>query len=125
MDLVGEFEDRNYVVARGDMRIEIKIGRNDVTAKLGRGNRFLIDDPIHKMKTAFLLTKPLRAGMTYNNEGIFSFVLQEVVSTDDDNMELCIADYYKYFPKDNPTDTPEDNVTEDNTSSDEGKKVWL
>lgn len=61
--------------------------------------RFLIDDPETPHKLAYTLSKPLKAGLTYNQDGTFKFVLQEVTATEDDNHELGIADYYKYFPK--------------------------
>lgn len=124
--LTGEYEDRNFVVTRGDARIAMTIGRNEDTVKFERDTRFLIDDPDSVHKAAYLLTKPLKVGKTYNGEGIFSFVLQEVVSTDNDNMELGIADYYKHFPKED-SGGEDDTTDKDNNSSsdDDGKKVWL
>lgn len=97
--LTGEYEDRNFVVTRGDSRIAMTISRNQDTIKFDRERRFLIDDPDSPHKLAYLLTKPLKLGSTYNNEGVFKFVLQEVTATDDDNHVLGIADYYKYFPR--------------------------
>lgn len=125
--LTGEYEDRNFVVTRGDSRIAMTISRNKDTVKFGREHRFLIDDPDSYEKLAYLLTKPLKLGAVYNSHGVYSFVLQEVVSTDDDNHELGIADYYKHFEKkvisDSTTDEPDEK---DEGSSDEGgKKVWL
>lgn len=99
--LTGEMEDRHFVITRGDSRIAMRISKNEHTVKLNRENRFLIDDPDSDVKLAYALTKPLKVGHVYNKEGIYTFVLQEVNSTDDDNHELSIADYYKYFPKDN------------------------
>lgn len=116
--LTGEYEDRNFVVTRGDSRIAMHIGKNADTVKFVRDCRFLIDDPESNEKLAYLLTKPLKVGKHFNGEGIYSFVLQEVVSTDDDNMELGIADYYTHFPKETTTPSKPD-------SSDNGKKVWL
>lgn len=124
--LIGEYEDRNFVVTRGDSRIGMTIGRNQYTVKFERENRFIIDDPMSGDRKAYMLTKPLKVGKTYNNQGVFSFVLQEGVSTDNDNKELGIADYYKHFPKSDNTDNGDENVTEnDNMSSGDGKKVWL
>jgi hypothetical protein len=97
--LTGEYEDRNFVVTRGDSRIAMTIARNDDTVKFARDMRFLIDDPDSKLKLAYLLTKPLKLGGTYNKCGVFKFVLQEVTSTEDDNHFLGIADYYKYYPR--------------------------
>ena len=53
-------------------------------------------------------------------------VLKESNSTDDDNIELGIADYYKYFPKDgdqDDVDIPNSEVQDDNQN--DKKKVWL
>ena len=113
-DLTGEYEDRNYVVTRGDSRLSLILPRNEKTIKLDRNNRFLIDDEAKEIKTAYALTKPLMVSSVYGNKGVFAFVLQEVVSTDDDNHLLGIADYYKHFPKEDvdPNPTP-------------GKKVWI
>ena len=123
--LTGEYEDRNFVVTRGDSRIAMTIARNERTVKFNRECRFLIDDPESDHKLAYLLTKPLKLGATFNNKGVFKFVLQEVTATDDDNHELGIADYYKHFPK-APADGGDESTTpDDNVSDDTGKKVWL
>ena len=116
-DLTGEYEDRNFIVARGDSRIAITIARNLETAKLGRRNRFLIDDEYAPVKLAYTLSKPLKFTGVYNKEGVFKWVLQEVQTTVDDNQDLMIADYYKYFPKEGGGD--------DDGGDTGGKKVWL
>lgn len=108
------------------------IAKNNDTVKFGREQRFLIDDPDSGDKLAYLLTKPLKVGKTYNGSGIYAFVLQEVVSTEDDNMELGIADYYKHFPRggrvccDAPGSSETTGDREDHSSSgNDGKKVWI
>lgn len=128
--LTGEYEDRKFIVTRGDSRIAMTIARNEDTVKFCRESRFLIDDPDSTDKLAYLLTKPLKTGLVYQGDGVYKFVLQEVVSTPDDDMELGIADYYKHFPK-NPYDEAS-KVTEgdpiidpDNNIDDNGKRVWL
>ena len=118
--LTGEFEDRHFIVVRGDSRIAVTIARNRYTTKLGRENRFLIDDPDSELKLAYTLSKPFKLTGTYNNHGIFKFVLQEVETTENDNQDLMIADYYKVFPRE--TDT---SVQPDPGQSAGGKKVWL
>lgn len=123
--LTGEYEDRNFVVTRGDSRIALTIARNQFTVKFNREDRFLIDDPESDHKLAYLLTKPLKLGATFNNKGVFKFVLQEVTATDDDNHELGIADYYKHFPKTPVEGGNESADTDDNVSEETGKKVWL
>ena len=129
-DLTGELEDRNFIVTRGDSRVAMTITRNEYTVKFGRKNRFIIDDPCSPdSKMAYALTKPLKVGKTYNDEGVFSFVLQEVTTTNDDNLELGIADYYKHFefiPKDEPYEPKkEPNISPDDSTTESGKKVWL
>lgn len=127
--LTGELEDRNFVVTRGDSRIAMTIAKNEYTDVFDREYRFLIDDPDSPHKLAYLLTKPLKLGNTFNGNGVYKFVLQEGTATADDNHELGIADYYKYFPKDSAsseqdtnTETPQE-TKEPKTNN--GKKVWL
>jgi hypothetical protein len=102
--LTGEYEDRSFVVTRGDSRIAITIARNAHTAKLGRLDRFLIDDELSLHKLAYALTKPLKFAGVYGGKGVYKFVLQEVNTTDDDNQELGIADYYKHFTHETDAD---------------------
>lgn len=126
--LTGEYEDRNFIVTRGDSRIAMTIAKNKDTLKFCRESRFLIDDPDSQIKLAYLLTKPLKVGWVYNTDGVYSFVLQEVVSTDDDNHQLGIADYYKYFPREDHPISPDDSesvVDPENNINEAGKRVWL
>lgn len=124
-DLTGEYEDKDYAMARGDSRISVQISRDADTAKFNRTMRFLIDDPLSSHPLAYTLSKPLKLGWHYASdkdyEGVYKFVLQEVETTDDDNQELMIADYYKHFPENAMVKKidPETNVT------DGGKVVWL
>lgn len=123
--LTGEYEDKDFVVTRGDSRISMQIARNMYTVRFDRECRFLIDDEESPHKLAYLLTKPLKRGLTYNNDGTFKFVLQEVTATEYDNHELGVADYYRHFPRnsskddDVPTDTPADDIPSNR------KKVWI
>lgn len=117
--LTGELEDRQFIVTRGDSRIAITMARNEFSVKLDRQHRFLIDDPESEHKIAYALTKPLKFSGVYNGEGVFKFVLQEVATTDDDNQELGIADYYKHFLYFSDIHTPPCEREE------AGKKVWL
>lgn len=123
--LTGEYEDRDFFVTRGDSRIAMTIARNNDTVNFARNCRFLIDDPESSEMNAYLLTKPLKVGKTYNGHGVYSFVLQEVVSTDNDNFELGIANYYLHFPKDETLETDNVDGKNDGSESDTGKKVWL
>lgn len=107
-------------MTRGDSRIAVTIAKNEYTSKLNRENRFIIDDPNSTMPLAYLLTKPLKMGLSYGNDGVFKFVLQEVTATGDDNFELQIADYYKYFPRESGGEQPP-TPDEGNT----GKRKWF
>ena len=122
--LTGEYEDRNFVVTRGDSRIAMTIARNAATAEFGRECRFLIDDPMSEEKLAYSLTKPLKVGNSYDaHNGIYKFVLQEVNSTDDDNHQLCIADYYKHFQR--PEDSTSTESEESESPSEPESGVWI
>ncbi len=124
--LTGTYEDRNFIVTRGDSRLGLVIAKNEHTTKLSRGCRFLIDDEGSGMMLAYELTKPFKLSNVYNNHGIFKFVLQEVNTTDDDNQNLRIADYYKHFPREDTGEiTPELSIDPDNTTTEDGRKVWL
>lgn len=129
--MTGELEDKYFVVTRGDSRIYMQIARNKHTIAFDRESRFLIDDEDSPHKLSYILTKPLKKGLLFNGEGVYKFVLQEATATGDDNHELGIADYYKYFNKDGTrvTDVSDDDVEAipGNGDTDEpgGKKVWL
>jgi len=114
--LVGEYEDRNFVVTRGDSRIAMTIARNSKTANFTREQRFLIDDYESPEMLAYLLTKPLKTGLMYSDHGVYKFVLQEVTATINDNFEERVADYYKYFPKEG---------SEEDTTEPAEKDKWL
>ena len=130
-DLTGEYEDRNFIVTRGDSRIAVTLPRNKHTAEMNRETRLLIDEPNDEHMLAYTLSKPLKLGSTYGEtDGVYKFVLQEAVMTDNDNPELRIADYYKFYDRsdnsnintstDNPVINPEENIDPDT-----GKEVWL
>ena len=75
---------------------------------------------------AFTLSKPLKIGHSYDDEtGVYKFVLHEVNSTDDDNFELGIADYYKYFPKENEIAVDAPPTPGEIIDETTGKKRWL
>ena len=118
--LTGEYEDKQFIVTRGDSRIAITLAKNEYTVKLTRDYRFIVDDPDSSRKIAYQLTKPLKLGMSFGNDGVYKFVLQEVATTDYDNTEEGIADYYRHFPR--PVD---DTIDPDENKTETGKKVWL
>lgn len=124
--LTGEYEDRHFIVTRGDSRIAVTIARNEKTVNFSRENRFLIDDKDSDIKMAYQLTKPLKLGWTYGEDGIYKFVLQEVQATEDDNHKLGIADFFKYYPKSVVVDAERANeINTDTVCEETGRRVWL
>ena len=118
--LTGEYGDNDFIVTRGDARATMIITRDKETVKLGRKNRFIIDDSDSLTPLAYRLTKPFKLGGSYNGNGIISYVLAECNTEDSDNLELRIANYYDHFPrKEGGADTP------DTPGADDGKKVWI
>lgn len=118
------------MVTRGDSRIAVTLPRNEYTRALGRENRFLIDDFSGSGDMlSFTLSKPLKVGHTYDDiNGIYKFVLHEVNSTKDDNFDLGIADYYKFFPREDEhcvCDDSSEESAEENVHEETGKKRWL
>lgn len=124
--LTGQYEDREFFVTRGDSRLGMIIAKNEHTTKMKRGCRFLIDDADSELMLAYELTKPFKLSGVYNNHGVFKFVLQEVNTTDEDNQDLRIADYYKHFPRENTGELyPDLSIDPDNKTTDDGRRVWL
>lgn len=134
--LTGEYEDRKFVMTRGDSRVAITLPRNKKTTKLNRQHRFIIDDYGTVDPLAYSLSKPLKAGLTYplngEKEGIYKFILQEVQITEFDNIEEQIADYYHYYNIDGSAKAIPDKpyqqakVDGEKTVTETGKrKMWL
>ncbi len=123
--LTGEYTDRDYVVTRGDTRITLTLPKDEETAKLNRESRFLIDDYDTDDVLAYRLTKPLRIGDVYNGAGVYNFVLQEVGVEDDDNLELHIADYYRWFPREGQNEPDPGPVVPGATQNSNGRTVWF
>jgi len=125
--LTGDYEDREFIVTRGDARIAVTVPRNEHTKKLGRDMRFLIDDINGGNEMmSFKLSKPLKVGHSYDSQnGVYKFVMHEDNSTEYDNFVLGVADYYKYFPR-TGEESVESNITPgDITDSATGRKKWI
>lgn len=86
------------IMAIGDARIAITIGKDSDTMELSRGKRFLVDDLDSSTPLAYQITKPNKLYNIYDGKGVFRFILNEVNLTDNDNTELMIADYYNDVP---------------------------
>lgn len=111
-------------MAVGDTRVALTLPRDEYTVKLNRTYRFLIDDYDSGDVLAYRIGKPFKIGGVYNGHGAMTFMMTEVNTEEDDNLELHIADYYKYFPRDGEA-APDGHATERPTTAPDGKKVWL
>lgn len=123
-DLTGEYSDAFFVATRGDSRIAVTLPKDEETLALGRDSRFIIDDYDAPNPLAYRLTKPFKLGGSYDNNGVVIFVMTECNSEFDDNHELHIADYYKYFPREDTTDTAVVNSTSIE-EADTGRRGWI
>lgn len=94
--LIGE--KSNQLMAIGDSRMALTIGKDEDTLELQRGLRFLIDDTDSEFCAAYQITKANKLFNVYNGDGVFRFIMNEVQLTDNDNKELRIADYYNWKP---------------------------
>ena len=118
-ETVSSYNDNG--MSLGDTRIAMVIARDLETVQLNRSNRFIIDDYESNRPLAYRLTKPFKLGGVYGGHGAMAFVLTEVNTEDDDNLELHIADYYTYFPSDDGGD----DASDDDSGNEGGKKIWL
>lgn len=130
--LIGEKAED--MMSIGDARIAITIRKDQDTIELGRGKRFLVDDPNAEAPLAYQITKPNKLFNLYDNIGVFRFILNEVNMTDDDNVELRIADYFNWKPDNNSDSKHQDKDTTlsdiidaatSNTKQDDNKENWL
>lgn len=127
--LIGEYRER--IMAIGDARFALTIGKDEDTVELDRGRRFLIDDIDSKEVLAFEITKPNRLFNIYDNKGVFRYILNEVNLTDNDNVELRIADYYNWKPdmtigaKHEDKDISLEEIIENGTKEDTDESGWL
>ena len=85
---------------------------------------------------AYEITKSNRLYNNYNDQGVFRYILNEVNATDNDNMELRIADYYNWKPAakhdsdHREQDTTLEEIVEDAKEKagrppDDEKEVWI
>lgn len=116
--MTGEYGDNDFVLNRGDSRIQLILPRDERTLQLGREKRFIIDDYGVDEPLAYRLTKPLKLGANFNGNGVLSFVLTECNVEEDDNIKLHIADYYTYFPRVAEQTTPA-------AADPNERKVWI
>ena len=115
--LIGEKQED--IISVGDARIAVTVPKDSDTVNLKRGNRFLIDDVDTSEVIAYQITKPNRLYNIFNNKGIFRYILKEVNHTDNDNLELRVADYYQ--PSMNTATDSYPDIIDNNDE----KKVWI
>lgn len=115
--LIGEKQED--IISVGDARIAVTVPKDSDTINLKRGNRFLIDDVNTEEILAYQITKPNRLYNIFNNNGIYRYILKEVNTTDNDNLELRVADYYQ--PSMNTDTDSFPDIVDDNDE----KRVWI
>lgn len=80
------------------------------------------------------MSKPFKLGGSFDENGVISVVMTECNTEQDDNLELHIANYYRYFPKDKvdigsaSEDTKEDikeDISKVEETKDTGRKGWI
>jgi hypothetical protein len=126
--LIGEYSDKDFVTTRGDSRVTLILPRDKDTVRLGRDNRFIIDDEDAPNPLAYRLTKPFKLTSVYGGNGIVSFTLMECNTEESDDLERHIANYYNYFPQDAPPalDKDEEGVISSEKPRDEAaREVWF
>lgn len=121
--LTGEYSDSFIITTKGDSRISIIMQKDTESLALGRESRFIVDDYGVPNPLAYRLTKPYKLGGSFDNNGIVTFVLTECNTEVDDNLELHIADYYKFFPRDNDPEQDSNSSNTDNTDTE--RQVWI
>lgn len=123
--LTGEYSDAFFVATRGDSRISITLPKDEETLALGRDARFIIDDYNAPSPLAYRLTKPFKLGGSYDDDGVLIFVLTECNTELDDNLDLHIADYYKYFPRENEIIENIQIESIPDAAEDIGRRGWI
>ena len=132
--LIGEYSER--MMAVGDARLAMTIGKDADTIELSRGARFLIDDGDSPVVSAYQITKTNKLWNQYNGRGVFKFILNEDQTTAADNIEQRIADYTNWepnIPRDTDHQDSESTVDEivavararATMDHDDNKKGWL
>lgn len=97
--LIGEATSRyENLMVIGDARIAVTVGKDEDTMELNRGLRFLVDDTDIETPSAYQITKSNRFFNLYEGEGVYRYILNEVVLTKNDNIAERIADYTSWMP---------------------------
>ena len=82
-DLTGEYGDRDFIVARGDSRVSLTITKDEYSLRFDRNSRFIIDDYDSPEPLAYRITKPYKLGGSFDDTGVFRFVLTECNTEED------------------------------------------
>lgn len=87
--IIGE-NAREYMTI-GDSRMALTVPKDKDTANLTRGVHLLVDDPDAPDPSAFGITKANRVQHVYDGKGIYRLMLNEVNSTQDDDVVNMVA----------------------------------
>lgn len=86
------------MMTTGNARIAVTIAKDADTNRLARGARFLVGDEDSEEVMCYRISKPNNMFNIYNGNGVYRFIMTEENITDNDNVELRIADYYSWHP---------------------------
>lgn len=114
----GEKNGSGFDINIGDANALLIISSNDNTTKFDRTTRFLIDSYDSKDVLAYRVVNPFRLFGGTNKSGVIYLSLSECNIEATDNVDLHIANYYKFFGEDTSPDRNEDEITDN-------KKVWF
>lgn len=124
--LVGE--KSGDIISIGDARIAVTVPKDGDTKRLKRGVRFLIDDTDAEEILAYEITKSNRLYNIYNGKGVYRFIMKEDSTTDMDNLDLRIADYYRFYSEREDRifeENSQDNASGESVGDNKSKGGWL
>lgn len=102
--LIGENTKKMMTI--GDARMSLTIAKDDETKRLHTGTRMFLGDPDAEQAMAYEITKPNTLYNVYNGEGVYRYILNQVVIVDEDDTGERMADAEGRGFKD-PVTTPE------------------
>lgn len=114
----GEKRGSGFDITVGDAKTLLIISCNEHTIKFDRKTRFLIDSYESGDVLAYRVVSPFRLFGGSNRSGVICLSISECNVEQTDNVELHIADYYKFFEKNS-------TLNKTDTDGDSTKKAWF
>ena len=98
--LVGE--TRKDIITIGSSRMSVTVAKDNDTALIKRGTRFLIDDVDASSAIAYEITKIDRVTGLIDSDGIYKFLVVETNVREGDDLAYMIPDNSGYTPNSDP-----------------------